>query len=356
MRAPAICLPFDAQELRAAGAPLPVLQGVATDVATGAASFATASDGTLVYVPGMREEANRILVWADRQGNFTPLPLPARAYLYPRLSPDGRQIAFTVGSGTGNNDDIWIYDLAKNKATRLTFDQLSYQAVWSPDGKRVAYRSVGGSGLDRFNLQAADGTAPPETIYSSDTKDRPEAFTPDGEHLLFWHLSETTQGDIWSLPVKGERKPQPVVQTKADETGPALSPDGRWLAYGGEEGNRVEIFVQPFPGSGVKWQVSTEGGSTPVWSRDGKEIFFTYNGRYYAAAVQLKPLFSAGTPRLLFQSFAILPAPNPTRNYDVSPDGRHFLMVKKEGVSLTRKIEVVLNWPRELRSEAGNPK
>ena len=186
----------------------------------------------------------------------------------------------------------------------------------------------------------------------------PGSWSPDGQLLAFSRSGPTTGSDIWVLNLKGERKPQPFLQTPANESGGMFSPDGRWLAYESDESARWEVYVQPFPGPGGKVQISTEGGVEPVWARNGRELFYRNGDKMIVAAVETKPTFAAAKPKLLFERHYEASTPPVLANYDVSLDGQRFLMIKAgEQESSATQLHVVLNWSDELSrlAPAGKP-
>jgi len=342
-----VAVPFDLKRLEVRGPPVTILEGVGTNPASGWAEFSTSTDGSLAYVPGGSSVSERTLLWVDRKGTARPLPAPLRAYLCPRLSPDGRVLV--VGSeGTG----LWLYDLARDTLTRLTDTAGAFPLpIWTSDGKRVTFRSMVSSSLN-LHWMPTDGSSAGERLTTSENMQSPGSWSPDGQVLAFSENDPTTGWDIWVLKLKGERKPQPFLQTPFNEGAPIFSPDGRWLAYQSDESGRQEIYVRPFPGPGGKWQISTEGGSEPMWARNGRELFYRSGDKMMAAAIETKPVFAAGKPKLLFEghyergilSFSFEP------NYDVSPDGQQFLMIKaSEQESVATQLNVVLNWSDEVR-------
>ncbi len=194
----------------------------------------------------------------------------------------------------------------------------------------------------------ADGSGAAERLTTSENIQSPSSWSPDGQVLAFYERSDADR-DIWVLPIEGERKPRPFLQTPFEEAGAVFSPDGRWLAYMSTESGRQEIYVQPFPGPGGKWQISTEGGREPLWARNGEELFYRIGDKMMAVEVATAPTFSAGSPRLLFEGtfqMALLSR----ANYNVAPDGQRFVMIQ-EGASdsSVSQINVVLNWFEELK-------
>jgi Tol biopolymer transport system component len=281
-----------------------------------------------------------------------PLALPTRAYLSPRLSPDGRRaVLWTQG-----DRNIWVNDFARGMLTRVTSEARNARAVWTPDGTRVTYGSST-AGNENIFWKPADGSGPGERLTTSNHLQFAASWSPDGQTLAFVEQAESS--DIWALPVGGDRKPRLLIQTRFNEAYPEFSPDGRWLAYTSNESGRIEVYVQPYPGPGPRQQVSTDGGAGPAWSRDGRELFFmttqTTGGqathtKMMSVAVELRPTFTAGVPRLIFEGK--YGASAGIRSYDVTADGRRFLMVQQKerpAVSAAEMI-LVLNWAEELKA------
>jgi len=336
--------PFDLRRLQVTGRPATVLEGVRMDPRTGAAQFAFSLTGSLVYVQGSVETPQTTLVLVDRQGVARPLTQHRASYLYPRFSPDGRRVAVAISEGS--NRDLWVLDLARDALTRLTFEGgLNTYPAWSPEGKRIVFRSTRAGSMNLY-WKPADGSGAEERLTTSDSAWAPTSFSPDGKWLLFDEASAATANGIWVLPLEGERKPRPFLQTRFGERQAVFSPDGRWVAYEGSRTGYTEVFVQPFPGLSGKWQISTEGGEQPVWARDGRELFYRQGDRMMAVEVTLGASFSAGKPRVLFEGrYETFPG---LRSYDIAPDGRGFLMLQTSDTGAPAQLQVVLNWFEEL--------
>ena len=349
-----MAVPFDPLRLTATGAAVPVVEGVLLSTSSGAAQYSLSATGSLVYLPGGIQSAQSKLVWVSRNGAEQPLAAPAHAFLAPRLSPDGRRVAVGI---LEQESQTWLYDLSRDTLTRLTFEgNGNLGPVWTPDGKRIAFTS---NKEGPFNLfwQLADGSGGLERLTTSEYLHAPMSWSPDGRLLAFIELNPTTGRDIWVLPLADpsagsgqDRKAQPFLRTRFDEAVPRFSPDGRWLVYISDESGRYEIYVQPYPGPGGKWQISTEGGTEPVWNPNGRELFYRSGDKMMAVDITTQPGFSAGTPRMLFEG-RYDPAPFPIANYDVSPDGERFLMLKpsESAEAAPTQINVVLNWFEELK-------
>jgi Tol biopolymer transport system component len=292
------------------------------------------------------------------------LAAPERAYQFPRLSPDGRRVAVAVAE---QESQIWLYDLSRETLTRLTFEgNTNTNPSWTPDGKRIAFESNKEGPLNIFR-QLADGSGGLERLTTSEYNNVPMSWSQGGQVLAFFENNPTTGLDIWVLrmgdpstssgpsPPAGSgqvRKAQPFLRTPFNESVPRFSPDGRWLAYVSDESSRYEIYVQPYPGPGGKWQISADGGTEPAWNLNGRELFYRSGDKMMAVQVTTQPSFSVGKPRLLFQG-TYLTTPLTSPNYDVSPDGQRFLMLKASDQTRVAptQINVVLNWFEELKQK-----
>jgi Tol biopolymer transport system component len=304
------------------------------------ADYSISSNGTLVYVSASPRQFESQLVWVDRQGRVQPIGAPLRAYSNPALSRDGKQVAVTITSDT---ERLWTYDLSRGTLTQLTSEKgSSRDAVWTSDGKRVAYRS---NRSGRWNLywRPSDSNGPEERLTTSDELHVPDSFSPDGQLLAFSEDNVGTGFDIWVLRL-GDRMAQPFLRTAFNEGAAQLSPDGRWLAYDSDESGGSEVYVQPYPGPGGKWRVSSGGGESARWNPNGRELLFRNGAKIMAVGVTTSPSFAVGTPELLFEGQDF------TNAWDVSPDGQRFLMVKPvEQQQAATQINVVLNWFEELK-------
>lgn len=346
-----MAVPFDLNHLQITGSPGLVQDGVITTPETsGSAEYDIAAEsGLLAYVPGSARPPERKLVWVDRQGIAKELPSPVNAYVEPRISPDGKSLVVQILNA--GSTDLWIYEFARNALMRLTFGTGSSGfPVWTPDGRKVIYRAR--VPALSFRAKLADGSRPEETLFSKELEDpgaTPSAVSPDAKTLLFGaHTPGGTVG-TYAISLDGNARIQPFLQAAFNQSQARFSPDGRWVVYVSNESSRQEVYVQPFPGSGGKWMISTEGGSYPVWARNGREIFFRNDDKMMSVPVEIQPTFKSGTPRLLFQNRAYLGL----GNYDVAADGQHFLMLReKEPPASSKELSIIFNWPDDLTRRA----
>jgi eukaryotic-like serine/threonine-protein kinase len=333
-----LAVPFDVKRLQLKGTAVVVGEDV-RESSFGAAQLGLSPQGSLVYVSGKVPDAERRLMWVSRNGTEQSLAAPARAYQAPRLSPDGKRVAVAI------EDQVWLFDLSRETLTRLTFEGQSGNPSWTPNGKRIAFQSR----YSKLAWQLADGSGGLESLTLSDHAQWPDSWSPDGQLLAFTELDPSTGRNIWVLRL-GDRKPEPFLRTPSNESAPRFSADGRWLAYISDQSGRYEVYVQPYPGPGGKWQISTEGGTEPLWNRNGRELFYRSGNKMMAVEIRTQPSFASGSPRMLFDVGKYMPATGPYSypfpNYDLSPDGQRFLMVTRESKP---QINVVLNWFEELK-------
>jgi hypothetical protein len=340
-----MAVPFDPQRLTVTGAPVSVVEGVVQSSVTGAAQYDLSATGSLVYVPGTGvQAAPSRLMWVDRNGVEQALPQPPHVYSYPRLSPDGHRLAVLI---RGAEDDIWVGDPARGTLTRLTSDgSPNIMGTWTPNGRWITFGSVR-EGRRNLFWQLADGSGAPERLARNERAQAPTSWSPNGQLLAFEQTSLTTRWDIWVLRIS-DRKAEPFLVTPFNEGAPQFSPDGHWLAYVSDESGRFETYVQPYPAGG-KTPISTDGGTEPVWNRNGRELFYRSGNKMMAVDIATQPSFTASKPRLIFEGPYVLTGTT-MPEYDVSSDGQHFLMLKPEPAAPTQ-INVVLNWSEELKQK-----
>ncbi len=339
-------VPFNPRKLAITGPPMPLFDHVEVGP-TGEAKLAISPSGVAAYMTGQSRQLGLVLV--DRTGVPRLLTAERRPYLTPRISPDGRRIATTIVPGAGIGD-IWVLDIAQGALQRLTFGDSASLPVWSPDGRHIAYAHLSGDAAGNYRdlyWITADGNGRPEPLLRDSTSKNPGAFTPDGRQLIYYQLTTGRPRDILSLPLDGTHRPIPVVASDANELAPALSPDGQFLAYVSDESGRSEVYVRPFRGGAGKWQVSPSGGDEPRWSPAGSELFYRSGDAMIAARYRGRPAFAVVARDTLFRRpYESYPA---YARYDVTPDGRHFVMI--EGSDPSRTLTVELNPFLRLRPE-----
>lgn len=361
---------FDPTSLSIAGAPVRLVERVRRPGGAfgSAAEFAVSSDGTLAYIePKHVDRARRTLVWVDRQGREEALPVEPRAYVYPRMSPDGSRLALDIQD---ENRDIWVWDFSRRTLTRVTTHPArDVEPLWTPDGRRLVFLSVR-TGMGNLFWQSADGSGTAEQLTDVSQIRGADAMTPDGKSLVLRESDGKGTFDLTllKLPDGAAARPmssvtKPLVQSAFEESNAAISPDGRWLAYQSNNSGSAEVYLRPFPDAGARqWQVSGGGGTEPLWSGDGRELFYrSLTGAVIRVSVTSRAQTPLGAPVRVFESssyalggrdeFATLLR----RTYDVSPDGRRFLMLKRADVSATpappERIVIVQNWFDEVNAK-----
>jgi eukaryotic-like serine/threonine-protein kinase len=322
------------------------VRGTPTEVMTdaGSAYFEASRNGTVIFARGAESGTNGTVVWVDRDGHEEPLGTPPMNYIYPRLSPDGRRIGLDIG---GPNRDIYVWDIARRVLERLTTDPAEDAMVrWSPDGKRIAYANSR-YGIPNVFWQSADGSGTAERFRESAILNHPNAFTRDGRLVL----SELVPGRGRGLILAAPQPPHATRHLVDNAVNGEVSPDERWLAYSSTQSGQWEVYVTSFPDSRGRWQISTGGGRQPAWSRDGRELFYRdFAGAMIAVPVTLSPTFEAGPGRRLFSDpvYRGTGSSISDRTYDVSPDGRRFVMIRAVNRP-QRSLAIVQNWFDELR-------
>jgi Tol biopolymer transport system component len=341
--------PFDVEGLELTGDAAPVAEQVATGGLSGRMGAVTVSDsGVLAYQRGSRGDLSQ-LVWVDRTGQQLEALSDRGDYGDVTLSPDGGRAAVTLLDEAGSNRDVWLLDVPRRLRTRFTFDPAEENSpIWSPDGGTVAFSSQRKGFPDVFGKSSDSGTI--EDVLLAETgAENPLSWSRDGRFLLYGSFgrgSSLRNVDLWVLPLWGDRKPFPFMQTSFSESAAAFSPDSRWVAYASDESGRNEVYVAPFPGPGGKWQVSTAGGYWPRWRRNGREIFYMApDNRLMVAAVDGQGSgFQINAVQALFETRARI---NQRAMYDVTPDGQRFLIntIVEQAV---QPITLVVNWPALL--------
>jgi len=357
---------FDLKQLESAGGAVPVVEGVqrtsGNEQLAFDAQYSVSRTGSLIYLPGPAnvEQSRRFdLAWTDRTGVVEALKLAPNAYENPRLSNDGKRVAFGVDDG--RNADIWVYDVSGSSSPRrLTFGGRNRFPLWSPDGQRVAFQSDRDGDLGIFWQRAnVSGTAERLTTADREASHIPDSWSPKGDILLF-DVSKSSNVSLWTLSL-ADRKTAPFGDAQSsDPTGAVFSPDGRWIAYsGGARPSAHYIYVQPYPATGERNQISIEAddGHHPLWSSDGKELFFVGPGRFVGVNITTKPTFVVGTPVAIPRGFTEGNAASFVRSYDVSPDRERFIGVvvasdpARSETSAGPQLDVVLNWSQELKQK-----
>jgi Tol biopolymer transport system component len=290
----------------------------------------------MVFAPG---GYGRTLARVDRNGRRRSLVNDRLGFRFPRLSPDGRSLAVTIDP---RPSEVWIYDLERGSRTPLTRDAHSILSVWNPDSRRIVFASDG----DLYITPPDPGSAPQRLLARAGGQ-FPHSWSRDGRFLFFYEMgAAATRRDLGVFDT-GSATARPVLASPANELHPAISPDGRWLAYDSDESGRAEVYVRPFPDTAARrWAISVEGGHSPLWSRDGRELFYVNGQSLVAVAMRIDgPELVPGAPAVLFDGPFDTTQDN---NYDVSPDGTYFIMIEPDPEELLHGLHVVIGWSREL--------
>ena len=344
--------PFDPARMQITGEAVPVAEGISVTENDIYALVTVSDTGVLVYERGGAPRGNQ-MAWYDRSGKLLETLGPAGRVWEPAISPDEKTVAFRRGSG-GPGNDIWLRDLARGSEQRLTTDPSNNVApFWSPHGDLVVFNSNRGG---RFNLyeKAIGANGPDKLLLENGNTKAPTQWSRDGQFIVYRESDPRTKFDIWVLPMDGpERKPQPFVHSESDELFGQLSPDNHWMAYTSDESGQREVYVRPFPDGNGRWKISIAGGEQPRWRGDGKELFFVGADEMMMAVAVVKaipgnkPLFEPGTPQPLFEAYLAQSAQDSLFEYDVTADGKRFLLDIIGGGSAP--LTAVVNWQTGLQ-------
>jgi serine/threonine-protein kinase len=352
---------FDGARAEVVGEPVTMIDQIPPETAV-LGSLGVSRRGDLVYLPdigGATSRPLRQLVWVDRKGVETAILAPARSYGTARISPDGSRVAVDVRDET---NDIWVWDLTRQTFTRVNREEsLDSVPIWMPDGNRLVWASTRAGGNPNWYRMAADGTGTAERLTTATRTHFPTSITADGRTVLGFAAGVGSM-DLISVTISGpESELKPLIATPASEYGAELSPDGQWIAYHSGESGEDQVYVRPYPNvDGGRWQVSNAGGTRPAWSRDGRELFYLNRDGFLTSVAVLPAAggqFSAGLPAQILKTAYARGRTTlglDVRAYDVSPDGRRFLMLTEPPAppvsTLSPRIVVALNWGEELKA------
>ncbi len=337
--------PFDPDNLKLTGDAFPIAENVSYINGWSRSIFTVSDNGTLVYRSGKVSSGSQLLLF-DRQGNIID-SLGEQVVQHTALfSPDEQFLAQSIFDQSNSNNDIWIYDINRNIKTRFTFDStMDASPVWSPDGTQIAFRS------DRNNKQGIylkniSGLGEIKLLFESENEIWPISWAEDGKNLFFMNNTIDRKADIWVIPFEQNKEPYVFISTNYDEWDPAISPDGKWLAYTSNETGKEQVYVTPFPGPGSKWQISTNEGDRPQWSQDGKELFYLDNTEHINVAEVngTGVTFKIGKVDKLFE----INGSRPGNVYNVSKDGQHLLVNQILQAVSKSKVVLVKNWDKEI--------
>jgi dipeptidyl aminopeptidase/acylaminoacyl peptidase len=340
--------PFDPSRLELKGDAFPIAEQVQFDLGFSLAAFSASSNGVLAYHAGGALQSFSKLLWYDRSGKELGALGDPVVYYELRISPDGQKVAVDLYDAAARNIDIWIYEVARGLRTRFTFDPaFDRHPVWSPDGSRIAFNSIRKGQYDLY-VKPSTGAGTEELLLTTGVNLQPRDWSADGRFLLFESVGDPKTGtDLWALPMTGDHKPVPFLQTSFNELDGHFSPDGKWVAYVSNENGSDQVYVAPFPGPGGKWQISTAGGSRPTWRRDGKEIVYLgADEKLMSAEVNAKgSQFEVGSVKLLFP----VKPQRPGTIYDAGRDGQRFLVNTSSAQKSMTPVTLVVHWTADLK-------
>jgi len=356
-----LAIPFDARSLKVTGGPVPIVEGIARSAPnnTAAMFYGFSASGALAYFVGSGPvDTGFNLMRVDRKGTASTLGVPAAAYSNPRVSPDGKRLAVQVDAEE-EGSNIWIFDLAGAFAPRrLTFGGANVSPAWTPDGRQIVFISNRDGGMNAIFRQPADGSGSAERL-TDPRAARPTSLRVSRGGIVVYR-DGGGDGDLFMFPLEGERKPQPLVRDRGNQTDQTISPDGRWIAYSSTEGGSSAVYVQAFPPTGAKYQIATGDVHDPIWSPDGRQLFYAfaqYGGaihRVISVDVRTDSGFVFGNPTTLFDN-VIAASESEQSPYDVTPDGSQFIVRMPIGTDTTNaaaktEIRVTINWFEELKA------
>ena len=347
---------FNPDTFEIIGSPIPLIEDVFRLFPDRSTQLVISNSGTLVYMPGKTSATIQgTLVWVDREGNEQPIEEEARSYDDPKISPDGTRVALAISAVDGN-EDIWIYDLVRKIISkRLTRDESrDFFPIWTPDSKRIIFGSDR-EGATSIFWKSADGSGEVEQVTSmEDAWIWPQSLS-NNENILFFGEWHSGGDNIGMVPMEGDRTPKLLLQEEYNEIMPQNSPDGQWLAYVSDESGQNEVYIRRFPNidSGGLEKVSTNGGIIPLWSPDGRELYYeNLDDEQMVVSVETDPILKPGKPQRLFDNSSYT-------SWDIDPKGKRFLMIKEveateddSAQGRPRKIIVVTNWFEELNEKA----
>jgi serine/threonine-protein kinase len=347
-------VPFDADRLEVHGTPAPVLDQIDYNAGQGSAQLDFSQTGTLIYRSGGTGGGLFTVAWLDGAWKVEPLLAKPGAYSIPSLSPDGQRLVVDVTEGSGV--DIWVYDWQRDTMTRATFTGSADHPVWSPDGRYIAFQAP----AEGLSVIRSDGSGKPQPLTQSKNFQIPYSFAPDGKRLAFMEVGSGGY-DLWTVPLESDGaglragKPEVFLQTQADERWPSFSPDGRWMAYASTESGTSQVYVRAFPDKGAKWQISNSGGKNPMWSRNGRELFFeTLDNHIMVAAYAVKgDSFLADKPRMWSVKQLGGDIGAGRLNVDLAPDGKRIAALMPVETAEEQKAQnhviFLLNFSDEVR-------
>ena len=353
-----MAVPFDVDKLETRGAPVPVVENVLENPRIGAGQYASSKNGLLVFIPGGVTYGEHEMVFVDKAGHTKPLTSNKRPYEDFTISPDGKYLAITIEGPVTNT---WIHDIARDTETQFNFGIENRDPTWTPDGKRIAYSGYKDGKYAMF-WKPLDGSSPEEPLLLKDNSVDAWFFSPDGNTLLYADWQFEGGLNIGALPLRDPQHATTIFPWKYNVEWAVLSPDGKWIAYDSSESGRPEVYVAPYPALEPRERISTDGGLHPLWAPDGRDLYYRVGtttedmeqrflgqkSRVMAVSIETKPSLTAGQPRMLFEG----PYFESGHDIAITPDGKGFILIRENDTTGPKQIEVVVNWPEELKQRA----
>jgi eukaryotic-like serine/threonine-protein kinase len=345
--------PLDVRSLALTSDPVRVADKIAVSAGTGSAEFAASESGVVAYRALVGNSDDMRFSWADREGKRIEINIDPAMYRTHDLSPDGKRLAAHRHDNAKNGGDIWITELERGLTTRFTFDgSHNFGPIWSPDGSSIVYSSAKDGTAVNLYTKAASGAAKEELLLETSEAKQADDWSRDGKYIVYEVVSSQSGRDLWVLPLSGDRKPIPFLKTPFNERKGRFSPDGKWIAYTSNESGQDQIYIQPFPPNGGKWQISTNGGSEPRWRGDGKELYYVNatNSQLMAVAIKWSSIPEPDTPREIIPvQFGYLGV-DAANQYVVTADGMKFIMQSsRQQLTGPVPITVLVNWLAALK-------
>jgi eukaryotic-like serine/threonine-protein kinase len=333
------------------GDPDPVAQNLLTNFVVASAMMTASQSGTLAYQRSGGAAGNQQITWFDRSGKQVQVTGGQDGYFTPKISPDGKKLAVSIAASNYSTGNLWVFDLARGIKSRLTFSSaVPLYPSWSPDGKTIVFESNRGGTSHLYQVASDRSKAVAPLLVDGFSEGEPD-WSSDGRYILFVRFQKDPKAnsEIWALPLSGKRKPFPVVQSPFSSSEPALSPDGKWLAYISREGGITNVYVVPFLHGSGKWQISSDGGHSPRWRHDGKELFYLSSdlGLMSANVSTSGDSFSVGKVHALFQAH-MLGLSTIAGAFDVTADGKKFAIITATHEP-SEPLTLVTNWPALLK-------
>jgi TolB protein len=332
-----MAVPFDPDALEVRGAPVRVIEGVLQSF-DGAAQVSVSETGHVVYAAGRFGSSDRQLLSVDRSGAVIPFAAPPQPYASPRISPDGQQLVVAV---SGSTDALWRYEIPQGRLTQLAFEGSNAFPVWHPSGRRLAFSSTRAGVLNLF-VQTLDVTVAPERLAPSESAQVSGSWSADGQLLLYTERHPNTGRDIWILPTFGDRTPYSFLTTEFDESAPRPAPDGSTVAYVSNESGQNEVYLRSLRAPSQVQRVSVAGGTEPVWAPGGRELFYRSGAELMSVSIDAATARAGAARTILSGSF--VSGSVEYANYDVTPDGLRFVMIRDLDRGQPEELRVILNW------------